>query len=62
LAYRVGKAEFRESMDLGIKYARALRCRNLHCLVGIAPEEFPEEIVRRTLVENLHFAAEVTKR
>jgi hydroxypyruvate isomerase len=54
--------EFRESMDLGIKYARALRCRNLHCLAGIAPEEFPEEIVRRTLVENLRFAAEATKK
>jgi len=54
--------EFRESVGLGIKYAKALGCQRLHCPVGIAPREFPEEIIRRTLVENLRFAAEATEK
>ena len=54
--------EFHESVEMGIKYAAALGCRNLHCPVGIAPRDFPGEIIRRTLVENLRFAAEAMAR
>jgi hydroxypyruvate isomerase len=54
--------EFRQSIDLGIRYAKALGCQLLHCPVGIAPIELPEAITRRTLVENLCFAAEATER
>jgi len=50
--------EFRASVELAIKYATALGCRNLHCPVGIAPPDLPAEVTRRTLVENLRFAAE----
>ena len=53
--------EFHESVEQGIKYARALRCRNLHCPVGIVPREFPEGITHKTLVQNLRFAAEATE-
>jgi len=54
--------EFHESLGLGIKYAKALGCQRLHCPVGVAHPEFPEEISHMTLVENLRFAAEATER
>jgi len=54
--------EFHESLSLGIRYAKALGCQLLHCPVGIAPMELPEATTRRTLVENLRFAAEATER
>ena len=56
------KDEFQESIDLGIRYAKALGCQLLHCLVGIAPIALPEATTRRTLVENLHLAAEATEK
>jgi hydroxypyruvate isomerase len=49
--------EFRESVALAIDYARALNCSRLHCMVGQSPVAEPPEEVRRTLVENLRFAA-----
>lgn len=54
--------EFHQSLGLGIRYAKALGCQLLHCLVGIAPMELPSAITHRTLVENLRFAAEATER
>jgi hydroxypyruvate isomerase len=54
--------EFHQSLSLGIRYAKALGCQLLHCLAGIAPTELPAAITRKTLVENLRFAAEATER
>ena len=54
--------EFHESISLGIRYAKALGCQLLHCPVGIAPMQSPEATTRRTLVENLRFAAEATEK
>ena len=51
------EAEFREGVARAIDYAKALNCRQLNCLVGIAPAGVDEGTVRRTLVENLRYAA-----
>jgi len=52
---RVG--EFQDGVGKGIAYAKALGCRQLNCLAGIAPAGAPADKVERTLVDNLRFAA-----
>jgi hydroxypyruvate isomerase len=49
--------EFREGVDTGIRYAKALGCLKLNCLAGIAPAGVPAERLEVTLVENLRYAA-----
>ncbi len=51
-------AEFRSGVALAIRYATALRCPQLNCLAGIPPSGVDAEAARRTLVENLRFAAD----
>jgi hydroxypyruvate isomerase len=53
--HRVG--EFQDGVGRAIEYAAALGCRQVNCLAGIAPPGAPPESLRRTLVENLRFAA-----
>ena len=50
-------AEFREGVSLAIAYAKTLGVAQLNCLAGKAPAGVAEDIVRRTFVENLRFAA-----
>lgn len=50
--------DFRKSVDQAVQYAKTLDCTCLNCLVGLVPTDFPPEKFRRTLVENLRFAAE----
>jgi hydroxypyruvate isomerase len=52
---RVG--EFQEGVGIAIEYARALGCRQLNVLAGIAPAGVAADQVRSTLVANLKFAA-----
>jgi hydroxypyruvate isomerase len=49
--------EFQDGVGRAIDYARQLGCRQLNCLAGIAPHGADPELVRRTLVENVRFAA-----
>jgi hydroxypyruvate isomerase len=49
--------EFRESLALGLDYARALSCSRLHVLAGNAPEGADLAAMERTYVANLRFAA-----
>lgn len=49
--------EFREGVEKGIAYARALGCPRLNCLAGIAPPAVGVDVLRETFVENLRFAA-----
>jgi len=49
--------EFQESVGLAIEYADCLGCRRLNCLSGIPSVEVSAEKTRRTLVDNLRFAA-----
>ncbi len=52
---RVG--EFQDGVGKAIEYATALGCRQLNCLVGIAPAGVAPEKLRETFVSNLRFAA-----
>jgi hydroxypyruvate isomerase len=56
---RVG--EFREDVARAIDYARTLRCPQVNCLAGIAPQGVAPDKVRATFVENLRYAAEQLK-
>ena len=53
--------EFQDGVGRAIDYARQLGCRQLNCLAGIAPHGADPELVQRTLVENLRFAARKLK-
>ena len=50
-------AEFREGVPKAIDYAKALGVPQLNCLVGKTPAGAAPDAVRRTLVDNLRFAA-----
>jgi hydroxypyruvate isomerase len=52
------QAEFREGLALGLAYARALGCRQVNCLAGIAPAGADPAVLRATLIANLRLAAE----
>jgi hydroxypyruvate isomerase len=49
--------EFRDGVATAISYAKALQCRQLNCLVGVAPKDAEAGRVRATLVANLRYAA-----
>lgn len=51
------EAEFREGVARAIEYAKALNCRQVNCLVGIAPAGVDAGTLHRTVVENLRYAA-----
>ncbi|MGY3614341.1 hydroxypyruvate isomerase [Bradyrhizobium sp. USDA 10063] len=49
--------EFRDGVFRAIAYAKALDCRQLNCLVGVAPREADPRELNEVLVKNLRFAA-----
>ena len=60
LPERIG--EFRDGVSRAIDYAGALGCRQLNCLVGIAPPGADAARLHATLVANLAFAADALKK
>jgi hydroxypyruvate isomerase len=54
--------EFRDGVARAISYAKALDCRQLNCLVGIAPRDADPFEMNEVLVENLRFAADALAR
>ena len=54
-------AEFRAGVSRAIATATALDCPRVNCLAGILPKGVDVFVARRTLVENLRFAAEALK-
>jgi len=50
--------EFQEGVRQTITYAKALNCSRVNCLAGLTPN-LPEKKIRKTLVDNLRFAAEM---
>ena len=50
--------EFQDGVGRAIEYARALSCKQVNCLAGIAPAGVDPEQVRATFVANLRFAAD----
>ena len=55
-------AEFREGVTQAIGYAKALGVPRLNCLVGKAPAGVAEDVLRKTVVDNLRFAAAELKK
>ena len=53
--------EFKAGVDKAIEYATALGCKQVNCLVGITPAGADAEVVRKTVVDNLKFAADKLK-
>ncbi len=51
------EGEFQDGVGRAIEYAKALGCPRINCLVGKTPQGVPSEKVRKTLVDNLRFAA-----
>ena len=49
--------EFRAGVPRAIAYAHALGVAQVNCLAGIAPPGADADLLRRTLVDNLRFAA-----
>ena len=54
--------EFRDGVARAIAYAKAFDCRQLNCLVGIAPRDADPVELNEVLVDNLRFAADVLER
>jgi hydroxypyruvate isomerase len=52
---RVG--EFQDGVGRTIEYAQALGCKQVNCLIGLTPDGVAADKVRRTVVDNLKFAA-----
>jgi hydroxypyruvate isomerase len=50
-------AEFRAGVDKAITYASTLGVRQLNCLAGIKPANVSDADARKTLVDNLKYAA-----
>lgn len=53
---RVG--EFQDGVGQALDYARALGCKQLNCLCGIAPSGMAADRMEATLAANLRFAAD----
>ncbi len=52
------EGEFQDGVAKGIEYATALNCPAVNCLVGLTPEGVKADLVEKTLVDNLRFAAD----
>ena len=50
-------AEFRDGVKRAIEYAKALGCRQVNCLAGIAPADADPAELHAVFVENLRYAA-----
>jgi hydroxypyruvate isomerase len=48
---------FRADLEVAVEYARAAKCRRIHCLAGVVPPGTDASRVHRTFVENLRYAA-----
>jgi hydroxypyruvate isomerase len=57
LACDPGKTgQFQEAAGKALEYARALNCRQIHCMAGLKPRGVSEEKMRETYIANLQFA------
>lgn len=49
--------EFKAGVDKAISYATTLGCKQVNCLIGLTPAGVDADVVRKTVVDNLTFAA-----
>ena len=54
--------EFRDGVRQAVDYAKALDCRQLNCLVGIAPDDADRVELNKVLLGNLRFAVDALAR
>lgn len=54
-------AEFKQGVELAIRYAQKLGIQQLNCLAGIVPPGVSQETARQVFVQNLQFAADQLK-
>src|SRR5260370_17705869 len=54
--------EFRDGVRRAIDYAKALDCRQVNCLVGVAPADSDVFELNEVLLKNLRFAADALAR
>jgi len=50
--------EFRQGVSQAIRYAKALNCPQVNCLAGKVPAGSDPQVIEKTLVTNLRFAAD----
>uniref|UniRef100_A0A914VS86 Putative hydroxypyruvate isomerase n=1 Tax=Plectus sambesii TaxID=2011161 RepID=A0A914VS86_9BILA len=50
--------EFRKSIDVAIRYAKALNCSRVHVMAGMAPDDYLRVQSEKVFVENIAYAAE----
>lgn len=50
--------EFRDSVELALKYARALDCERIHCMAGVIPDDVDRAQAEAVYFDNLTFAAQ----
>ena len=50
-------AEFREGVAKAIEYSKALGCKQMNCLAGVAPRDAEGAMLRETYVSNLRYSA-----
>ncbi len=51
-------AEFRDGVARGVAYARVLRVPQVHCMAGKVPQGISTDVLRKTFVANLRYAAD----
>lgn len=51
------RGEFQDGVGKAIAYAKALNCKTIHAMAGIAPVGATRDVLTQTYVENLKFAA-----
>jgi hydroxypyruvate isomerase len=56
------KGEFQDGVGKAIEYAKALSCRTVHCMAGLAPAGADPKALHARYVENVGFAAAETKK
>ena len=56
------RQEFAAGVDQALRYAKALGCPCVNCLVGLMPDSITPAAVRTTLVANLRYAAELLEK
>ncbi|HEY6239985.1 MAG TPA: hydroxypyruvate isomerase [Burkholderiales bacterium] len=49
--------EFRDAVGKAIEYSKALGCKQMNCLAGVAPPNVDEAKLRETYISNLRYAA-----
>jgi hydroxypyruvate isomerase len=54
--------EFRQGVARAVEYAKALGCKQMNCLAGVAPPDADGSKLRETYVSNLRYAADELER